>query len=164
MTDCADKRHFSLIPRRHYLLALDEQGSQRRGEIKDVTGINDPYAAPQHPQITLNTVRHSSGENARQILAYLVQQDFVRDCTSAETGAPAALLQPVSWPSQAVRQLRSPCHGRSARFLVVSVAVDVTAGDPLASFVLTSVLAYTIVAVRGQRSDAQAVVVGQERS
>lgn len=58
-------------------------------------GIDDPYEAPQHPRITLNTVRRTSGENARLIRAYLVQQDFVRGCASAETGARAALLKPV---------------------------------------------------------------------
>ena len=32
----------------------------RRGEIKDFTGIDDPYEAPENPEITLDTVAHSA--------------------------------------------------------------------------------------------------------
>jgi len=54
----------------------------RRGEIKDFTGINDPYEAPETPEITLDTVTHTPEENARRILQHLLQQGFVR----AQTG------------------------------------------------------------------------------
>lgn len=50
----------------------------RRGEIKGFTGIDDPYEAPQHPELTLNTVTHTPEENARLILAYLIQAGLVR--------------------------------------------------------------------------------------
>ena len=50
----------------------------RRGEIKDFTGIDDPYEAPHHPEITLDTVAYSPEENARQIIDYLAQQGFLR--------------------------------------------------------------------------------------
>jgi sulfate adenylyltransferase len=50
----------------------------RRGEIKDFTGIDDPYEAPLHPDITLNTVSHTPEENAHLILDYLKQQGFVK--------------------------------------------------------------------------------------
>ncbi len=50
----------------------------RRGEIKDFTGIDDPYEAPLHPEITLDTVAHTPEENARLILDYLIQRGFVR--------------------------------------------------------------------------------------
>lgn len=50
----------------------------RRGEIKDFTGIDDPYEPPQHPEVTLNTVDHIPEENARLILDYLVSRGFVR--------------------------------------------------------------------------------------
>jgi sulfate adenylyltransferase len=53
----------------------------RRGEIKDFTGIDDPYEAPQHPEITLDTVTHSPEKNAWLTLQYLVQQGFVRTDT-----------------------------------------------------------------------------------
>jgi sulfate adenylyltransferase len=50
----------------------------RRGEIKDFTGIDDPYEPPLHPELTLDTVRHTPEDNARLILDYLTQRGFVR--------------------------------------------------------------------------------------
>jgi sulfate adenylyltransferase len=50
----------------------------RRGEIKGFTGIDDPYEAPQNPEIRLDTVRYQAEENARVIVEYLVEKGFVR--------------------------------------------------------------------------------------
>ncbi len=50
----------------------------RRGEIKGFTGIDDPYEQPRHAEISLNTVTHSSEENANSILNFLAQRGFVR--------------------------------------------------------------------------------------
>jgi sulfate adenylyltransferase len=50
----------------------------RRGEIKDFTGIDDPYEAPENPEITLNTTTFTPEENARSIMRYLQQAGFVR--------------------------------------------------------------------------------------
>ena len=50
----------------------------RRGELKEFTGISDPYETPLNPEITLDTVDHSPEENARRIMAELAQRGFVR--------------------------------------------------------------------------------------
>jgi sulfate adenylyltransferase len=50
----------------------------RRGEIKEFTGISDPYETPLTPEITLDTVDHSPEDNARRIMAELAQRGFVR--------------------------------------------------------------------------------------
>jgi sulfate adenylyltransferase len=50
----------------------------RRGEIKDFTGIDDPYEPPLHPEITLDTVGQTPEDNARHILDYLSQRGFIR--------------------------------------------------------------------------------------
>jgi len=50
----------------------------RRGEIKEFTGIDDPYEPPAQPEVTLETVAHTPAENARLILHYLCQHGFVR--------------------------------------------------------------------------------------
>jgi len=50
----------------------------RRGEIREFTGIDDPYEAPENPEIVLDTVEHTPEENARSILDYLVAEGFVR--------------------------------------------------------------------------------------
>jgi adenylylsulfate kinase-like enzyme len=54
----------------------------RRGEIKNFTGIDDPYEPPIQPEITLDTVTHTPEENARLILHYLCIHGFVRMPTS----------------------------------------------------------------------------------
>ena len=51
----------------------------RRGEIKDFTGIDDPYEAPEHPEITLTTVTQTPEDNARLICS---------TCSSAVSCAP----------------------------------------------------------------------------
>ncbi len=56
----------------------------RRGEIKDFTGIDDPYEPPANPEITLDTVGQTAEGNARRILEYLAKQGFVRDESPAE--------------------------------------------------------------------------------
>src|SRR5918997_6402329 len=50
----------------------------RRGEIKEFTGISDPYESPLNPEITLDTVACSPEENARRIMAELARRGFVR--------------------------------------------------------------------------------------
>jgi sulfate adenylyltransferase len=55
----------------------------RRGEIKDFTGIDDPYEAPENPEMTLDTVTQTPEANARLILQHLLQRGFVRTQTTA---------------------------------------------------------------------------------
>lgn len=50
----------------------------RRGEIKEFTGIDDPYEAPEHAEIRLDTVRSTPEENAAKILQHLLQKGFLR--------------------------------------------------------------------------------------
>jgi sulfate adenylyltransferase len=50
----------------------------RRGEIKNFTGIDDPYERPENPELSIDTTSHSPEENARRVIEYLVEQGFVR--------------------------------------------------------------------------------------
>ena len=50
----------------------------RRGEIKGFTGIDDPYEAPENPEITLDTVAQSPQQNARRIIDHLQGLGFLR--------------------------------------------------------------------------------------
>jgi len=43
----------------------------RRGEVKGLTGIDDPYEPPERPDITLDTLAHTPEQNARLISEYL---------------------------------------------------------------------------------------------
>ena len=49
----------------------------RRGEIKEFTGIDDPYEPPQNPEIICDTVNNTPEGNARQILNFLIEQGLV---------------------------------------------------------------------------------------
>ena len=68
----------------------DEQGmyaKARRGEIKGFTGIDDPYEAPQHPEVHLDGANRSPEENARIILDYLLDRRFIRPLPTARANA-----------------------------------------------------------------------------
>ena len=56
----------------------------RRGEITGWTGIDDPYEAPEHAEIILDTLAHSAEANARRIINYLETEGFVRAQPIAE--------------------------------------------------------------------------------
>ncbi len=60
--------------------ARDEKGmyaKARRGEIKGFTGIDDPYEAPEHAEIRLETVAVEPEENARRVVRWLEGLGFV---------------------------------------------------------------------------------------
>ncbi len=49
----------------------------RRGELKNFTGIDDPYEPPVGPEIELETLNNSAEENARLIVEYLKERRFL---------------------------------------------------------------------------------------
>jgi sulfate adenylyltransferase len=51
----------------------------RRGELKQFTGIDDPYEAPPSPALRLTTTDCTPEENARRIVEQLVKLGFLRE-------------------------------------------------------------------------------------
>lgn len=49
----------------------------RRGEIKDFTGIDSPYEAPEQPEITLHSDQVTVEEAVKQVFAYLRQKNII---------------------------------------------------------------------------------------
>lgn len=49
----------------------------RRGELKQFTGIDDPYEPPVNAELELDTVKQTAEENARAIITYLKQRNFL---------------------------------------------------------------------------------------
>ena len=49
----------------------------RSGEIKNFTGIDDPYEAPNAPEVHLHTDRQSLEEEVEQLLDLLVKQELI---------------------------------------------------------------------------------------
>jgi adenylylsulfate kinase len=56
------------------LIERDVKGLYKRalaGEIKEFTGVSDPYEEPLNPEVTVNTDRESVEESAGKIIAAL---------------------------------------------------------------------------------------------
>ena len=49
----------------------------RAGEIKEFTGISDPYEEPDNPEITVHTLGKTPEESADEILAYLESEGLI---------------------------------------------------------------------------------------
>ena len=49
----------------------------RKGEIKNFTGIDDPYEPPEHPDITIKSGELTPQEGAMKILGFLVEKGFL---------------------------------------------------------------------------------------
>ncbi len=45
----------------------------RRGELKNFTGIDSPYEAPENPEIYIDTTKNTSEQSAEAIVEYLQQ-------------------------------------------------------------------------------------------
>ena len=59
----------------------------RAGEIKEMTGIDDPYEPPEHPDILVDTVHADPDQSAEHIVASLERTGFLPVAT-ASPGAP----------------------------------------------------------------------------
>jgi sulfate adenylyltransferase len=49
----------------------------RAGLIKGFTGVDDPYEAPQHPEVVVDTTELTPDEAAQQILIVLGQRGYI---------------------------------------------------------------------------------------
>jgi adenylylsulfate kinase len=50
----------------------------KAGQIKNFTGIDSPYEAPEAPEITLSTTQHEVNALAGQVMDYLRQMAVIR--------------------------------------------------------------------------------------
>lgn len=50
----------------------------RAGEIKEFTGVSDPYEPPHEPELTIRTTEQAPEESARRILEYLEERELIR--------------------------------------------------------------------------------------
>jgi adenylylsulfate kinase-like enzyme len=49
----------------------------RSGEIKEFTGVSDPYEPPENPELVLDTEHQSPEESAQQILDFLEERGLI---------------------------------------------------------------------------------------
>ncbi len=60
--------------------ARDRKGlyaKARRGEIKEFTGISDPYEVPEKPELRIDTTELSATEAAQEVFLYLLREGFL---------------------------------------------------------------------------------------
>ena len=57
------------------------------GEIKNFTGVSDPYEPPLTPEITVDSEKQSVEESVAAILSYLEQHDFIPKASAVPVGA-----------------------------------------------------------------------------
>ena len=51
---------------------------QEMGEIKGVTGVDDPYEKPKHPEMTINTAHQSRMMSVQKIVTYLRKHNLIQ--------------------------------------------------------------------------------------
>ena len=66
----------------------------RRGEIKEFTGIDDPYEIPNRSELRLTTTDVSPDENAEKIVLFLTTQSFLAG--SRQRGPRGSVIPPES--------------------------------------------------------------------
>ncbi|HYU59570.1 MAG TPA: adenylyl-sulfate kinase [Solirubrobacterales bacterium] len=49
----------------------------RSGEIKEFTGVSDPYEPPENPELVLETEHETPEQSAQKIIAYLEERDLI---------------------------------------------------------------------------------------
>jgi adenylylsulfate kinase len=49
----------------------------RSGEIKEFTGVSDPYEPPESPELVIETEEQTPEESAQQILDYLERHGLI---------------------------------------------------------------------------------------
>ena len=55
----------------------------RTGEIKEFTGVSDPYEPPETPELVIETEQQSPEESAQQILVYLEERELIPAAVAA---------------------------------------------------------------------------------
>ncbi len=58
-----------------------------KGEIKEFTGISDPYEEPLSPELVIDTENEEPRESAEKVINYLIERGYVTFENSAVTGA-----------------------------------------------------------------------------
>jgi adenylylsulfate kinase len=48
-----------------------------RGELKEFTGVSDPYEAPDRPELHLKTHEETPEESAEKVMRFLAERGYV---------------------------------------------------------------------------------------
>lgn len=87
-----------------------------RGEITHFTGVSDPYEAPEHPDVTVDTERETVEESVAHILAALRDRGYLdAPITPATMSQPelaaAGAIRPTEMADYHRHAAKAPQHG-----------------------------------------------------
>jgi adenylylsulfate kinase len=85
------------------LIQRDRTGKYKKalaGELKTLVGITEPYEPPSHPEVVIDTSKHTVDEAVEHILGQLVAQRLLDPSVAAMRGRPK--LQARAAPSRRV--------------------------------------------------------------
>jgi len=78
------------------------------GEIKNFTGISDPFDEPTHPDIVVETDKQTVDESFQQIMNTLIAKGLLEKEASIPVSLPASLVHKVAGganPSEAIQKI-----------------------------------------------------------
>src|SRR5260370_32464373 len=87
------------------LIHRDRSGKYKKalaGELKTLVGITEPYEPPSHPEVVVDTSKHTVDEAVEHILGQLVAQRMLDPAVAALRGRPK--LQARAAPSKRVEE------------------------------------------------------------
>lgn len=64
----------------------DERGlykKARKGELKNFTGVSDPYEEPKYPELIVNTAEETPEQSAARIITKLEEMDYLEPVTES---------------------------------------------------------------------------------
>lgn len=73
------------------LIQRDKSGKYKKalaGELKTLVGITEPYEPPSHPEVVIDTSKHTVDESVEHILGQLVAQRLLDPSVAAMKGRP----------------------------------------------------------------------------
>ena len=121
------------------LMERDPKGLYKKalaGEIKGFTGVDDPYEAPESPEIVVHTARETVDQSTHVIVSYLeehglLSQDGDRSSTSA---APTGLVNRIAAHPENLPQPNGPSIALSSAHLCELDAIGCGLYSPLTGF------------------------------
>jgi sulfate adenylyltransferase len=121
------------------LVERDPKGLYKKalaGEIKGFTGVDDPYEAPESPEIIVHTGSESIEESSQIILAYLEQQGLISAGESRSTigAVPPDLVNRIAQHPENLPQPDGPCLTLSDAHLCELDAIGCGLYSPLTGF------------------------------
>lgn len=112
------------------LIHRDRSGKYKKalaGELKTLVGITEPYEPPSHPEVVIDTSKHTVDEAVEHILGQLVAQRLLDPSVAAMRARPR--LQPRAAPS---KRVEAPSKAASAEKKALPKVVKLPAPRPAA--------------------------------